>query len=185
MTTPINPTAVYPPGYYPPPGPPPPNTPGPAAPYSVVQPNFVNRAWNRIPQQNPTANIPRGMPQFLRSGPINNRSVVFNAWMIAMIVVGFDEWHNLGILPRPARLWDTSLVYGLLVMLGFVDAMVPIANALAIGYTFQLIWQYFQGNLTPSTGQGPTGTSTAGGPVSAPPPTPGANFPLSAQLTGQ
>lgn len=69
-----------------------------------------------------------------------------------MITVSFDEWHNLGILPRPARLWDTSLFYGLLVLLGFVDAMVPIVNAFAIGYTLVLLYQYYQGDLTPGGG---------------------------------
>lgn len=68
-----------------------------------------------------------------------------------MIVIGFDEWHNLNVLPRPARLWDASLVFGVLTLLGIVDVMVPIANALAIGYMFMLIWQYYQGNITPQT----------------------------------
>jgi hypothetical protein len=75
--------------------------------------------------------------------------MVFNAWIIAMIIIGFDEWHNLGILPRPARLWDATLVYGVLVMVGFVDVLVPIANAFALGYTFMLLFQYYQGNITP------------------------------------
>jgi hypothetical protein len=105
-------------------------------------------------------------------------------WIIAMILIGFDEWHNLNVLPRPSRLWDTSLVYGVLVMLGFVDVMVPLANALAIGFTFQLLWQYFQGNITPGGGaQNPKVTAPA--PVNAAPPTPGANFPLNSQVTGQ
>ena len=146
----IEPTAVYSPPRYTPPNA------GQGGRYYVInqppQPvNFPRRVWNSIPQQNPRATLPGQLPEFLRNGPMNNRAVVFNLWVIAMIVVGFDEWHNLGILPRPARLWDTSLVYGVLVMLGFVDAMVPIANALAIGFTFQLIWQYFQGNITPAT----------------------------------
>jgi hypothetical protein len=156
----IEPTAVYPPPRYTPPG-----YQGGRyyINYSVPparQPvNFPRRVWNSVPQQDPVARIPHRLPEFLRSGPLNNRAVVFNMWIIAMITISFDEWHNLGILPRPARLWDSTLVYGVLVMLGFVDAMVPIANALAIGFTIQLIWQYFQGNITPA---GAAGEGTSG-----------------------
>ena len=164
----IEPTAVYPPRrYIPPTG----NGYQGGQYYINQQPeavkiNFPRRVWNSVPQQSPTATIPHRLPEFLRSGPMNNRAVVFNMWIIAMIVVSFDEWHNLGILPRPARLWDTSLVYGLLVLLGFVDAMVPISNALAMGFTFQLLWQYFQGNITPATGQSQT-AGTSANPTSA------------------
>lgn len=62
-----------------------------------------------------------------------------------MIVVGFDDWHNYHILPRPARLWYTSLTYGLLILASMADALVPLANALAIGYAIMLIWQYYNG----------------------------------------
>lgn len=125
------------------------------------------RFWNRIPDQNQRVTLPSQVPGPLRSTALNNRAIVFNAWIVAMIVIGFDEWHNLNILPRPARLWDASLVYGVLVLLGFVDIMVPLANALAIGYTIMLIWQYYQGGITPQglatgTTQAP-GTTTAGG----------------------
>lgn len=154
------------------------------------QPGFAQRTWNRIPQQNPQATLPGNLPGFLRNGAMNNRAIVFNTWVIAMILIGFDEWHNLGILPRPARLWDATLVYGVLVMLGFIDPLVPLANALAIGYTFMLLFQYYQGNITPAgatnnsndTTQG-TGTPQQG--FTGPPPTPGANFPINSQLTGQ
>lgn len=179
----IEPTAVYSPGTSPAArggysggryytiyndGPPQPDMPG-----------RVTRAWNRVPSQPVNSTIPSNMPSFLRANPVNNRSVVFNAWVIAMIVIGFDEWHNNNILPRPARLWDASLVYAVLVMLGFVDVMVPLANALAIGYTFMLIWQYYQGGL--ASGGSPQGAT----PVNAAPPTPSANVPTTQQLTGQ
>jgi hypothetical protein len=160
----IEPTAVYPPPRY---NPPTGNgyQQGGGRYYVINQPsqpiNFPRRVWNSVPQQAPTATMSHRLPEFLRSGPMNNRAVVFNMWIIAMIIVSFDEWHNLGILPRPARLWDTSLVYGLLVLLGFVDPLVPISNALAMGFTFQLLWQYFQGNITPAAGQSTTdGTSS-------------------------
>jgi hypothetical protein len=154
----IEPSAIYPPPRrpYTPPG-------YQGGQYYVInqpppRPNFPRRVWNSVPQQNPQARIPHQLPEFLKSGPLNNRAVVFNMWIIAMVIIGFDEWHNLNILPRPARLWDTSLVYGLLVMLGFVDAMVPIANALAIGFTIQLLWQYYQGNITPAGATTSTGS---------------------------
>jgi hypothetical protein len=159
----IQPTAIYPPGSYTPP----PNQGGYQGgrywtyytPNPPTEPNFPRRTWNSIPQQPPRpATLPHKMPQFLA-----NRAVVFSMWIIAMITVGFDEWHNLGILPRPARLWDTSLVYGVLVLLGFVDVMVPISNALAIGFTFQLVFQYFQGNITPQGAVGAQGQSVQGG----------------------
>lgn len=100
-------------------------------------------AWTRSTLGSPARNVkpPKPVPVFA-----GNREVIVYAWLIAMIVVGFDEWKNYGILPRPIRLWDTSIVYGLLVLVSVVDAMVPIANALAIGYTIVLIWQYFGGS---------------------------------------
>jgi hypothetical protein len=67
------------------------------------------------------------------------------AWFVSMAMIGFDEWRNNGILPRPARLWATTLFYGLLAVVSLVDALVPIVNALAIGYSIMLIWQYFNG----------------------------------------
>lgn len=121
----------------------------------------LSRMWNRVPQQPARSDSWNHLPAPLRHGALNNRSVVFNMWIVAMILVSFDEWHNLGILPRPARLWDTTLIYGVLVLLGFVDAMVPLSNALAIGYTIVLLVQYFQGNITPE-GNTQTGTATSG-----------------------
>lgn len=85
--------------------------------------------------------VPQGLPQWLGSQRILGAS-----WMAAMIIIGFDEWHNLGILPRPIRLWDTSTVYGILALVGIVDALVPLVNALAIGYTIMLLWQYYNGS---------------------------------------
>lgn len=158
MTTPIQPTAIYPPGGNPsvnygawsqanPSGFTPPKPPG-----------RVTRAYSAIPAQQRQVKFkgPVSVPPFL-----SNRSIVFNAWLIAMILIGFDEWHNLGILPRPARLWNTSLVYGLLMMLSFVDPMVPIANALAIGFDVALLYQYYQGDLTPAGGPQTTQSAVA------------------------
>lgn len=125
------------------------------------QPGRVNRINNRIPTQQQTVNssLSNSLPYWLK-GSVNNRAIVFNMWLIAMIIIGFDEWHNLNVLPRPARLWDTSLLYGLLIIAGFVDAAVPIANLLAIGFTISLLIKYFQGGITPvptTTGGGGAG----------------------------
>jgi hypothetical protein len=148
----IEPTAVYPPGPYP--GNP--QQSGQQGRIWVVQqpepkPSLLNRVNNRIPNQQQTvpSGLSNGLPYWLK-GSVSNRAIVFNMWMIAMIIIGFDEWHNLGILPRPARLWDTSLLYGLLAIAGFVDVAVPIANILAIGFTIALAVKYFQGGITPT-----------------------------------
>jgi hypothetical protein len=97
------------------------------------------------PRQGNTVQLPKAIP-----GPVRiflgNRHTLMYMWLIAMILVGFDEWHNYGILPRPSRLWYTSLTYGLLALASAVDAMVPIANALAIGFTIMLVWQYYNGS---------------------------------------
>lgn len=85
--------------------------------------------------------IPKGLPPML-----GNRKVLFYSWIASMILVGFDEWHNYRILPRPSRLWSTSLVYGLLTLGSVVDAVVPLANAFGVGYTIMLLWQYYNGS---------------------------------------
>jgi len=154
----LQPTQVYPPGSYP--GP---QSSGPQQGRTYViyqpgqqqqtqQPGRMSRVQNRIPPQNQTvdSSLSNSLPSWLK-GSVNNRAIVFNMWIIAMIIVGFDEWHNLNVLPRPARLWDTSLLYGLLIIAGFVDAAVPIANLLAIGFTISLLIKYFQGGITPAT----------------------------------
>jgi hypothetical protein len=163
----VEPTNVYPPGPYPG-GPQQSQSGQQGRVYVVQQPpdqtgGIFSRTANRIPARPQTVDNPlsRQMPQFLR-GTLNNRAIVFNMWLISMIIVGFDEWHNLGILPRPARLWDTSLLYGLLVIAGFVDAAVPIANILAIGFTIALATKYFQGGITPNGSTKTTKGSTRG-----------------------
>lgn len=84
------------------------------------------------------ANVPAGLPRFLG----NQRTVVY-AWVGAMGVIFVDEWHNNKILARPARLWWTSLVYGILAMLGAVESLIPLANAFALGFLIMLLWQYY------------------------------------------
>jgi hypothetical protein len=92
---------------------------------------------------------PSRMPSFL-----GRRSVLGTTWFISMVVVGFDDWHNNGVLPRPSRLWYTSLAFGLMALASLVEALVPIINLIAIGFTLMLIWQYYnkQGQFSGATG---------------------------------
>jgi hypothetical protein len=169
----LQPTAVYPPGPYP--GGPGGSSSGQQGRVWVVQPppdqgGRFSRLQQRIPaqQQVVPSGLSNSLPKFMR-GSLNNRAIVFNMWIIAMIYIGYDEWHNLGVLPRPARWWDTSLLYGLLAILGFVDAMVPLANILAIGFTIALAMKYYQGGITPG---GTTKTTVTSTPSKGPTPSP-------------
>lgn len=110
------------------------------------------QSWlSRAPARNEPNRISdqaaRVIPQSMRPW-LSSRRVILGCWLASMAVISYDEWHNNGILPRPARLWWTSLAYGLLMAVSAIDAAVPIVNALAIGYTLMLIWQYYS-----STGQ--------------------------------
>jgi hypothetical protein len=120
----------------------------PATEYVVVnkqQAGRTDKAPDKPPpqqqQQRQQVSMPKGVPAIL-----GNRSVIFSSWAVSMVVVCFDEWHNYHILPRPARLWYTSLTFGLLVLASIPDALVPLANAFAIGFTIMLIWQYYNGS---------------------------------------
>jgi hypothetical protein len=84
-----------------------------------------------------------GRPLQTGSGFFSNRGLVTYAWLAAMAIIAYDEWHNNHILPRPARLWGTSVVYMLLGAGSMIDAAVPLVNALAIGYVFTLLWQLY------------------------------------------
>lgn len=105
------------------------------------QPGRARTFANRLAGQ-PIAQVrvPRNVPQFL-----GNARIIGYAWVGSMILIGLDEWHNNGILPRPKRLWGASVVFGGLALVAMVDALVPIANAFAIGYFIMLIWQYYNG----------------------------------------
>jgi hypothetical protein len=92
------------------------------------------------PPQQVRVSTPRGVPS-----AFGNAQLIGYAWIASMILVGFDEWKNNDILPRPARLWDTSIVYGLLALVALIPPLIPLVNALAIGYTFVLLWQFYNG----------------------------------------
>lgn len=142
MTTPIQPTAVYPPGYIPPPDP---GGPTPAVVTNAQPPgpgSYIRRGTGGIYRWASSSqlqvDIPRPLPTWL-----GNKRLLFVTWFASIGLVAFDEWKNYGIMPRPQRLWDTSIVYGLLMMLSSVDVMVPIANAFGIGFTMTLYYQYY------------------------------------------
>jgi hypothetical protein len=100
--------------------------------------NLGQRAINAVPYSARSVSVPNGVPRFL-----GNRPVLFYSWMAALVIVIFDEWHTNHILPRPARLWYTTLVYAILAMVSTFDPVVPITNALGLGYTFTLLYQYY------------------------------------------
>lgn len=68
------------------------------------------------------------------------------AWIAAMTMVSLDEWHTHGVLPRPARLWYTTLTYLLIALVSTLDIMVPICTLLAIGLTIAVGYQYYTGS---------------------------------------
>lgn len=84
--------------------------------------------------------VPKGVPQFLG----NQRTITY-AWFAAMGVIVVDEWKNNHIIARPARLWWASVFYGLLALGGMITSLIPLMNALAIGYLFVLLWQWYNG----------------------------------------
>lgn len=94
-----------------------------------------------VPPPRRATHSPTWVPGFLL-----NDKVLLYSWLGSMAVIAVDEWHNNGILPRPARLWYTSLTYFLLMGLGMIDPMIPIANALGIGFFITLIYQYNTGS---------------------------------------
>lgn len=145
----IQPTNVYPPNQ--PPGGNntyntynttviPPNNPGVGAPPFYYRMNPVYQAYKRTPPQSTRVQSESHVPAMLTARPL-----IFYSWMAAMILVSFDEWHNYHILPRPARLFWTTVTYGLLTIASIPDVMVPLANALAMGYTIVLAYQYYNG----------------------------------------
>lgn len=80
------------------------------------------------------------------TGFLTSPHLISGAWMAAMAVVSVDEWKQHHILPRPSRLWWTTMTYALLGVLAMSDLMAPLAGALAVGYTIMLIWQYYNGS---------------------------------------
>lgn len=113
-------------------------------PYQPPGFNYSNsRTYNmfqRVPGGNAPVTVPKGVPRFL-----GNRSVIMLAWLAAMAMVSLDEWHTHGVLPRPARLWYTTLTYALIAATSTLDVLVPVCSALAVGLTIAVAYQYYTG----------------------------------------
>lgn len=103
-----------------------------------VRNTYRSKAAYIASQSAQTVSVPKGIPQFM-----GHASTMIMAWAVAMAIITVDEWHVNKILPRPSRLWWTTLVYGILAVVGMSSALLPLANALAIGYTIVLLYQYF------------------------------------------
>lgn len=105
-----------------------------------------------------------------------DRRLVIASWAVAMVLVTLDEHRSGYLLPRPARLWSATLLYGLLAAAGSVEVIVPIVNVLAIGYTIAVGMQYFEHTgmfgIAPSPAQ-PPATPFSGGPGMGKTPAPG------------
>lgn len=105
--------------------------------------------------------VPSGVPRFLGSRPL-----LLVSWFTCMILIGSNEW-NLGFhFPRPARLWYASLVFFGLFLVSQIDAMVPICNALGIGFAVELGYENVSGNTLTLFGHSLSGgnpTSSGGG----------------------
>lgn len=100
----------------------------------------VYNAFNRLPGGNGPVTVPKGVPRFLGS-----RSLILFSWAIAMALVSVDEWQTHHVLPRPARLWYTTLTYFLLAIASTVDVLVPIINLIALGLTIAVAYQFYTG----------------------------------------
>lgn len=88
--------------------------------------------------------LPDWMPK--GTGFLKNRTIVLWAWLGSMAVISADEWKTANIFPRPSRLWAATGVFALLAAGSMIDALVPLMNALAIGYFIMLLWEFFGGN---------------------------------------
>lgn len=144
----IEPTAVYPPPgagqrfyqtyntrYVSSPSPP------PSAPRSFDYSNSrIYGLMQRAPGGSQPVNVQKPFPKFLGS-----RALILLSWVAAMIMVSLDEWHTYHILPRPARLWYTTLTYGLLAVVSTIEIAVPLTTMLAIGFTIAVAYQYYTG----------------------------------------
>jgi hypothetical protein len=76
-------------------------------------------------------------------GILSERRILIATWLIAMMLITMNERQQGYQLPRPARLWSASAVYGILAAASTVEAVVPVTNALGIGYMMVLAYDYY------------------------------------------
>ena len=91
---------------------------------------------------------PPHVPHFLGSS-----KVIKGAWLGSLVVVSIEAIQNYGVLPPPGRLFWISGTFMLLGVVGQIDALLPIVNALAIGFFLVLLWQYFSGEHASPSGE--------------------------------
>jgi hypothetical protein len=103
--------------------------------------NRTTSIFVRLPGGGQPAPTPGFLPKFLGS-----RSIILFAWAACMAMVSLDEWHTYGILPRPARLWDTSLTFMLIASASTFDPLVPICSIFALGLVIAVAYNYYTGN---------------------------------------
>lgn len=103
-------------------------------------PQWVNRLWNNVPAQPNRVSLPKQVP-----GWLGDRRLLVNAWLGAMAIVIVDEWWGYGVMPRPKRLWYTTMTYFILMFGSIADPLVPFVNIYALGLLVVLAYQYFNG----------------------------------------
>lgn len=102
--------------------------------------SYLYNQFQRMPGGGQRVTVPSGVPKFL-----GGRQIILFTWIACMMMVSLDEWHTHHVLPRPARLWYTSLTYGLLALLSLFDSAVPLVNLFAIGFTISVAYDYYNG----------------------------------------
>lgn len=102
--------------------------------------SWVNNQFQRLPGQARQVNVPKGVPNWL-----GDKKIILWTWAIGMMIVIADEHYTYKMaLPRPARLWYTSLFYFLCAVVSGIDIIMPIVNIFAIGITLTLAIDFFQ-----------------------------------------
>jgi len=106
----------------------------------------ANRVYRGLPQSQRAWRVRQSQQALPFPAFLASRRILVACWFVSMILVGMNE-RQLGFtLPRPARLWSASAVYAILALAGTVDAMVPIVNALGIGYLIALAYEFYNGS---------------------------------------
>lgn len=102
--------------------------------------SWVNSQFQRLPGERRQVQVPERLP-----GWLGDKKIILWTWAIGMIIVIADEHYTYGMtLPRPARLWYTSLFYFLCALLSGIDMIMPLVNIFAVGITLTLAIDFYQ-----------------------------------------
>lgn len=134
----------------------------------------AERIAYRLPR---TQRFWKSEPSLGAPGWLSDRRIVIASWLTSLVFISLNERNSGYILPRPLRLWSASGLFILLAAAGTIEAVVPLVNALAIGYTVVLAMQYYDntGQFGPNVGGGAGGAAPGSGKTgggSNPPPAP-------------